>query len=220
MAMVAADQVRVRCTGCDGGVTSVSTDRYPSADYVPNVCIDCEDGWIYLRCGCGARAVERIDDDSGRCATCSDMYTAAPEVCACGCGARLTPHDRLPMPDGGRVRVSCVLRAMAARNLESPNRTDKTDRTNARSFVGSFVREGDTIMAKPSGRLVERMREDGFIPAVEAAEITGHAASTIYGWIALGRLKAIKSGTLCFVSRAALEEKCPILKKTAAGGSR
>jgi hypothetical protein len=70
-----------------------------------------------------------------------------------------------------------------------------------------------------SSRLKEIMRQEGFIPVIDAARLTGHATSTLYERIRRGTLKGRKSGHFHFVELASLEAIYPQIKAPSGEGT-
>lgn len=61
-------------------------------------------------------------------------------------------------------------------------------------------------MAKPNNKLVALMKREGLIPLAQAAEISGHAMSTIRNWVRAKKVRAARVGAFVFVDRASLQE--------------
>lgn len=64
-------------------------------------------------------------------------------------------------------------------------------------------------MPSVSHQLLVQMHRAGYVSTAEAVVLSGHPLSTIYYWITEGNLRATRSGTMHFIERKSLEEKCP-----------
>ncbi len=183
-------RVTVSCPSCAGYGCLVCG----KVGRVPAACDLCPEPAFYLREGLP------------RCPTC--LYR-------CGVCGEATPHDdRLPLPGGcpqDFAHAFCALvTAMIPEFLESSLSSDASFppgdvRARARASERS---KGDQV-PKPSDELIQLMRTRGYIPTAEAMTLTGHSSSTLYEWVARGKLKATRSGLFHFVELASLEACCP-----------
>jgi excisionase family DNA binding protein len=222
-------QMMVACPECGGaGVTGGELEA-GEWDYHVSSCRHCgESGVVPGLCTCGRPAAEVVDGLAWCGEECPDELYAVTEICS-ECLGALPSNDRLPVADGTRAHVLCRLTLMAvppaswAANLENAERTDTTDHTHERTYVRTNVptnvrlgpvRAGGT-MPKPSDKLLEKMRAKGFISADEAAEMTGHARSTIYDWVRKKRVEGLRSGALLFVERASVERRVVVVPSKA-----
>jgi hypothetical protein len=128
------------------------------------------------------------------------------------CDGAAPEDDRLPFGDGVAhaecaIRISCQA---PSQFLESAAAGDTflTSEVSAHALTRSD-RQGPHPVPKANQKLLSTMASDGFIPVPEVERLTGHSHSTLYTWIAEGRLRAKRAGLYHFVEKASLEECCP-----------
>jgi len=183
-------RVTVSCPGCAG----YGCPACGRLGRVPASCGLCPEPAFYLRAGLP------------RCPAC--LYR-------CGICSETTPHDdRLPLPGGGPqdyAHLLCALvMAIVPEFLESAVLSDASFPTAAaRARARASERTIGDQVPKPSDKLIQLMRTRGYIPTAEAMSLTGHSSSTLYEWVAQGKLKATRSGLFHFVELASLEACCP-----------
>lgn len=165
-------------------------------------------------------------DIQGFCARCgmvAEVLSGPTPFClACAfgqcllCPDALSAVDAVPFGAAGFAHAACALAfGMAAdRFLEASVPAIETDPAN--TSVGpcgpTSVSQRELSMPRASSRIIALMRKEGYIPVVEAANLTGSAANTLYDRVKKNRLKGKRYGHFHFVELASLEENFPQLK--------
>ncbi len=180
-------QLLVHCPACRGAGGNVGC---PCGGFgrVPGLCMRCQ-----------APAFHRTPTEI----LCPGCYYS----CAL-CGRPMAEDDRLPAETPGHfLHAFCALARQILENAVLPDNTGA--RTSERTSERARARTEDP-MPKPSPNLVSIMRGMGYVTTTEAVELTGHGLSTIYDWVASGRLrKTRRSGQIIFLDLGELEQLCP-----------
>jgi len=184
-------QLLVLCAQCRGART-VGCPGCNGFGRVPGLCALC-----------GGAAFHRTTIDI-RCPGC--YYRC--ELC-------LKPTDEADRLAGTVPHT--FLHAFCALSRQILENTVNTDNTGARARECADERahaRAEDTMPRPGPNLLAAMRQDGYISTSEAATLTGHGLSTIYDWIATGRLREhTRSGQLIFIKLEELEARCPQVRQ-------
>jgi hypothetical protein len=171
-------------------------------------CGSCSKGRVRAYCACG-HAADLLAGPLPMCEGCA-------AICVL-CAMRVDRFvDGLPFGGTGLAHTACVL-GFDSRYLEDvdvPEDSEGADQSvHQRLHVSTKPRVNKaTSMPTPSQRMKDLMRADGFIPVVEAAQLSGAASTTLYAAIERGILEGRRAGHFHFVALASLEREYPYIK--------